>query len=302
MVVSRQYFFERVFAGPLDGTSYIQLLSGCKTKYAPSILEFETLVMCYDNHDVYFSVCPKKAANGFKDQVKYAGCAWADLDAKTIGSKQEAYDRVWNGNFARPTFLVDSGNGYHGYWCFIKPVYDLEGVEQINNHIARTIGADHCFNINRLLRVPGTMNYKDPSRPKPCQIVHYSGFVYDYDFFPKQEIVRKETAKASINPNIDFNIRTLPFPLPLRILEGYENCSVCRKPDGAVDRSRTDFKVACKLVEAGLSDDEIGSVFLNNEHGISGKTYSHPTEYLRFRYLNRMIGSARAAVEDNDGR
>lgn len=314
MVVSRSYFFERVFAGPLE--------EGCRINYyiqghrMPSGVDY-TIKGCVDSlqlldevvnnaadqgqYNTYYGVCPAKGLTNHKESIAYAGCAWADLDAKAIGSKKEAYERVWNGDFARPTFLVDSGNGYHAYWCFIRPCRDLEGVEAINQYIASAVGADHCHNINRLLRVPGTINYKDPKNPKPCRIVQYSGFIYDYDFFPKQDVIaRPKQAEADIK-QVQVNKTDLPLMFQ-RVIEfgyvlfGYSGIRL--HPDGTIDRSRTDFVLSLELMREGLSDDQIGSLFLDPANGISEKTYSHPTAWQQARYVRRLVGRARIVFEE----
>lgn len=314
MVVSRRYFFERVFAGPLE--------EGCRINYyiqghlMPSGVAY-TIKGCVDSlqrldevvnnaadqgqYNTYYGVCPAKGFTNHRESIAYAGCAWADLDAKAIGSKKEAYERVWNGDFARPTFLVDSGNGYHAYWCFIRPCRDLEGVEAINQYIASAVGADHCHNINRLLRVPGTINYKDPKQPKPCHIVQYSGFIYDYDFFPKQDVTArpKQVSEADIKP-ADTDLLSLPAFVRNAIVDGYsyEEFYKAYHPDGTIDRSRTDFVLSLELMREGLSDDQIGSLFLDSANGISEKTYSHPTAWQRARYVRRLVGRARIVFEE----
>ena len=309
MVVSRRYFLERVFAGPLLFASYADIRGFSEPDmdkvFCTSIEEADeqiNLMQGRKDQNIYFGVCPRQDTRGYKKDIAYAGCAWADLDAKVIGSKKEAYERVWNGDFARPTFLVDSGNGYHAYWCFIKPCFDLEGVEAVNLYIADKVGADHCFNINRLLRVPGTVNCKDPEKPKPCRIIHYSGFIYDYEFFPKQELIAKPerfSVDLSELPALGIDANTLNIGQRWKdlIIDGVYDGTKFKKPDGSYDRSARDFGVAMRLVGAGLSDAQIASIFLDRLNKISDKTYSFSSEHERKRYLKRTIGRARALVQ-----
>lgn len=57
-----------------------------------------------------------------------------------------------------PSFIVNSGNGLQPVWLFDRPVHDLDQVEGINRQLIKLTGGDACFNIDRLLRVPGSIN------------------------------------------------------------------------------------------------------------------------------------------------
>lgn len=57
-----------------------------------------------------------------------------------------------------PSYIVNSGNGLQPVWLFDAPVHNLEAVEGMNRALERQLGADNCHNIDRLLRVPGSLN------------------------------------------------------------------------------------------------------------------------------------------------
>lgn len=57
-----------------------------------------------------------------------------------------------------PTVIVFSGGGFQPIWTLREPTTDFERVERINMAIAQALGGDHCHNVDRLLRLPGTIN------------------------------------------------------------------------------------------------------------------------------------------------
>ena len=79
----------------------------------------------------------------------------------------------------RPNRVIDSGRGYWGYWKLDKPLpvggstNDVNGpfidaVECYGRGIEQAFGdnfADGCHNIDRIARLPGTVNTKTGSLP-----------------------------------------------------------------------------------------------------------------------------------------
>lgn len=80
-------------------------------------------------------------------------------------------DGEWNKSAAlaalisqsNPSFVIDSGNGLQAVWWLSSPT-DVETIERINIGIGERFGADHCWNADRLLRLPGTINYPDAKK------------------------------------------------------------------------------------------------------------------------------------------
>jgi len=57
-----------------------------------------------------------------------------------------------------PTLIVFSGGGFQPLWTLREPTTDFDRVERINMVIAKALGGDNCHNVDRLLRLPGTIN------------------------------------------------------------------------------------------------------------------------------------------------
>lgn len=80
-----------------------------------------------------------------------------------------------------PDFIVDSGNGLHVYFCsdeFIPAAEWKVGADKLKA-LTKQYGllADdtRTADIASVLRVPGTYNYKDPSKPKLVKVVYQKG-------------------------------------------------------------------------------------------------------------------------------
>ena len=58
---------------------------------------------------------------------------------------------------------VYTGGGYHLYWKLEKRANfpdDLATVEFLNKQFAEKLHGDHVHDVTRIMRVPGTTNYK----------------------------------------------------------------------------------------------------------------------------------------------
>jgi hypothetical protein len=69
----------------------------------------------------------------------------------------EALERI-KAFVPRATAIVFSGGGYQAFWKLTEASTDLERVERCNRWIASQLGGDNCHNIDRIMRLPGTIN------------------------------------------------------------------------------------------------------------------------------------------------
>lgn len=153
-------------------------------------------------HDVYFALASYK--QGFhqnekgkkvvrvRENVSELKALWLDIDFK--GEYHDATAAVQaiakfceETTLPRPAALVGSGNGVHAYWPFDTYI-TLERWQRLADafkEAAKALGlkadlvctADAC----RVLRPPGTTNFKDPANPKPVRLLFASGEEYDVD-------------------------------------------------------------------------------------------------------------------------
>ncbi len=127
--------------------------------------------------DVYFGVCTRQKKEGDKSSVRNVPVLWVDMDGKDFaGGKEETLARIKSFSIA-PTIVVETGNGYHLYWLLVEPVTiqseaDIIRVESFLRGIAKALNADiKAAEIARVLRLPGTLNHKDPNDLKPVIVL-----------------------------------------------------------------------------------------------------------------------------------
>ncbi len=153
-----------------------------------SLLNEKWPIKSQNGYNVYFGVNPRgiegrKTQNDIKDIV----CLWLDIDAKNFnGGKEEARQRIDEFPL-KPNILVDSGNGYHLYWILEEPIINRseeESIElkQIMSGLAIALGGDkQAINFDRVMRLPGTLNVKDPDAPRECRLIQIN---QDYFYSP----------------------------------------------------------------------------------------------------------------------
>jgi hypothetical protein len=137
--------------------------------------------------DVYFGVSPCAAipptnaagelapASAIRSQNEYIAalnCLYAEFDAKDFGGSLDETLAHVRGLAVQPSVLVASGGGFHTYWLLDEP-FVLDTPEKRQRAVdvqARWTtfvrGDKAAKDIARVLRVPGTLNYKyEPARP-----------------------------------------------------------------------------------------------------------------------------------------
>jgi hypothetical protein len=135
------------------------------------------------NADVWFGVCPvrgparTRSGKGKASDVTRLSALFCDLDAYGTGpgdlvAAQAIIDDLSAHLEVRPSVIVNSGHGLHPYWP-IEP----EAARSLSNtdaaallarfgRLVKTIASHHSctvdnvFNLDRILRVPGTFNQK----------------------------------------------------------------------------------------------------------------------------------------------
>ena len=119
-------------------------------------------------------MCPRpKRGDAQDDCIKTVRCIWCDIDHVTAEEAERAVDAM--PEFLRPSILVRSGSGIHGYWLLERDLQTPEERSQFAAmlpHFYRSFGGDHVQNLSRVLRPPGTMNFKDARKRPAAGAVH----------------------------------------------------------------------------------------------------------------------------------
>lgn len=70
----------------------------------------------------------------------------------------------------KPSTIIFSGGGYQAFWALEKPSQDFVRIERINKALAADLGGDHCHNIDRIMRVPGTINIPNAKKARKGRV------------------------------------------------------------------------------------------------------------------------------------
>lgn len=122
--------------------------------------------------NVYFHVNPVRRAMDVKaSKEDIARLEWlhVDIDPRAGEEIEEERTRALKmlQNYTpKPTAIVDSGGGFQGFWR-LSPSEKLEingsiakaqELEAYNIQLEKVFQADHCHNVDRIMRLPGTIN------------------------------------------------------------------------------------------------------------------------------------------------
>lgn len=197
----------------IDDYLEIRLIPSKKQLWSKDSGEIERFIQrgIADKENVYFGVCGRVEEAGGKEAIRSVHCVWADIDFKDLSGgkylldaqgKPFAENPNWNETDARieadgilatfdhrPSLFINSGAGYHVYWFLEQPTEDVERVECILRGLVPRLKADsQSAEIARILRVPGTLNFKyDPPREVKVQSYNFDN-TYTLDDFKEWEI------------------------------------------------------------------------------------------------------------------
>lgn len=201
--------------------------------------------------DVYFGVMRRIAQSGRAvDCIDTTRILWADFDAKNFRAKTgfvSAYSEIANMRLI-PHIIVDSGHGYHAYWLLDReyPFGEAQAVMKGMEKVHRT---DHCSDQPRILRLPGTLNYKDAS-PLPVRLVRFDASSRPYTLDAFNEYLNRYTP-------------------PEKHYQGngtWEPSGLEAPKLGVGERNGGMMRVAAAMVHKGLSpDDVVNNLLIENE-------------------------------------
>lgn len=130
---------------------------------------------------VYFMVNPATRMLAKKaEKTDVEALAWLHVDidprpGEDIDAERERALRLLRQpprNISPPTIIIDSGGGYQGFWRLREPIAingdraQAEDAERYNRALEDAFGADHCHNSDRVMRLPGTVNWPTPEKEK----------------------------------------------------------------------------------------------------------------------------------------
>ncbi len=157
---------------------------------------------------VWAGVCPRVEPDS--GVVLHGRALWCDFSAEIV-SVDEAMAAIVEAELPDPHMVVWSGYGVHAYWRLDKP-YPPEMLRPRLIGLHERLPTDATYDPTRVMGIPGTINFKDPSTPRPRKIVSYREGHNKLEDFPKavqRDIVTQEIIPTSKIPLSDTDRDTI---------------------------------------------------------------------------------------------
>lgn len=255
--------------------------------------------------NLYFNVNPSRILMDKKsERANVEALAWlhVDIDPRVGEDHDAERERALKllteppTGIPEPTVIIDSGGGFQAFWALDSPLpiggkpENYEEAARYNKQLEIVFHADNCHNVDRIMRVPGTVNVPDKKKaekgrvPALAKLISFNEeLVYPLTKF-KQAAVRSQVAgggslqSASRNnvelkttvPRLDtvddLNEWNVPDRIKVIVVNGREPDNIKTKDDS---RSAWLFDCLCGLARAKVPDETIMSVLLDPDFGIS---------------------------------
>lgn len=271
--------------------------------------------------NIYFHVNPvmhemrKKAQ---REDIKALAWLHVDVDPRAGEDLEEEQERALRlltkppGNVPPPTVVVFSGGGYQGFWKLREP-FEINGdlmlaeeAKRWNQQLEILFEGDDCHNIDRIMRLPGTINKPNAKKRKKgrvdalAYVVEFDeGRVYDLEMFTPAPAVQDDgplPGSGGINVNVGGNVERLdsvddlpegvPDHIKVLIVQGKDPDD----PKKYKSRSHAVWAVLCALVRAECTDEQIYAVITDKDFAISGHIHD---QHRPHQYALKQIRRAR---------
>lgn len=141
--------------------------------------------MVHKGYDAYFALANFQSDEGRTvANAKELNSFFIDIDCganKAYADQTEGIQALQkfltSTNFTKPTVIVNSGRGLHAYWVLEQPI-SREEWKPIAERL-KALCQEHKFeadpavtaDVARILRIPETLNFKDPDNPLPTKVL-----------------------------------------------------------------------------------------------------------------------------------
>lgn len=180
----KPWFQHKVFTTPTDAINAAKQLTFQRKEVYYAVASFK---------QGFHKAPDDKMVVRVQSNVKALRALWVDVDVGKGGyaDQREAIKGLQEfckqTHIPLPTLLVSSGSGLHGYWTLDRDLlpHEWQGLAmalkeaclQQGFKIDPGITADSA----RILRLPGTFNYKRPKNPVPVELLYALSTNYTYD-------------------------------------------------------------------------------------------------------------------------
>lgn len=172
--------------------------------------------------NLYFTVNPLLVALDSKASRKHIKeLAWlhVDIDPRAGEDLEEEKERALKllsdppfENVPKPTVIVFSGGGVQGFWKLDDPM-EIDGQEHLyeqaklyNKRLEEAFSADNCHNVDRIMRLPGTLNIPDAVKQKKGRTLSLAKLIsFDEDRVYPLKNFKLATRTQAENSTIGFS-------------------------------------------------------------------------------------------------
>jgi len=218
-----------------------------------------------------------------------------------------------------PSCTVFSGGGYQSFWRLKEPARidgDLakaEDLERYNLQAELLLGADRCHNVDRIMRLPGTINWPNDKKRAKGQVPvlsyvleQHDDRVYPLSAFTKAPRRQDNIAEAgggtqatavkvSGNVRRNINLDELPKELNPRIKVIIAHGRDEEQPLAGQDQSRSAWLLHAvgAMVRAKVDDETIYSIITDPDYQVSASVLDKGNSAQVHRYACRQIKRAK---------
>lgn len=228
---------------------------GHKTSLTMAFKQAEALNR--QGYGLYFAPCLRQAKQGKAEDAALVPALWVDIDCEGDATRREAGLAVLKDFDFGPSFIIDSGGGWHAYWLLDQPFVlhaeaDRQKIAAILRGLFTTLGGDDAYvkTVAGIMRLPESINTKPKRDGAVVRLVEsHPELRYVLEAFawlesqsqPQPERVKRGGAV----------IQKGHHPLPPRT-EAY-------LASGAIEGHRNHelFAAACQLRDAGHSQADV---------------------------------------------
>lgn len=242
-----------------------------------------------------------------KKDVRTVRALHVDIDPRAGEDPAQCKDRALRAladYHPAPSVVVDSGGGVQAFWLLTEDVVldgtpeRWEAIERYNIAIQVAFGADSCFNVDRIMRLPGTINVPNKKKVAKGRAVAQAHVVntlttwerYPLELFTQAPPVQQQGSsgaakrgRVSVPGNLERFASTddLPVSLPDYTKMLIVNGADTENPNKYPSRSEVLWRVCCDMVRAGATDEIIAAVILDPDFKISSSVLDkiRPEQY-----------------------
>lgn len=268
------------------------------------------------SHNVYFTVNPVSrdlATKPSRSDILEMSWLHVDVDprpGKDLDDERRIILERLQAFHPRPSCVIDSGGGYQAFWRLAeaRPIGGREALyeeaKRYNLQLELVLGGDSCHNVDRIMRLPGTVNRPGAKkrekgrREAMASVLWAEDTAHDIGVFTPAPLVQGvqavSTVQVSGNVQRVEDLSSLPVDDIVRrvIAQGSD-------PDDPTrwsSRSEPLFWVCCELVRAGVDDDTIYAIITDPVWDISSSVVDKGSNV--HSYALRQIERAREEAID----